>query len=116
MPSSPSAAASAALSGAGVRRKSGRPEKKARGCGSKVSMMQGTLQVLGLRARRRQHRLVAAVHAVEIADRHDAALPGFGKRRRGVATLVQCLSGGHARSARPAERGNVGDALRGPPP
>ena len=41
---SPSAAASAAFSGAGVRRNSGRPEKKARGCGSKVSMMQATLR------------------------------------------------------------------------
>ena len=79
VPSRPSAAASAAFSGAGVSRKSGRPEKKARGCGSKVSMMQGDAEMLGLGARRREHRLVAAMHAVEIADRHDAAAPGVGQ-------------------------------------
>ena len=36
------AAASTAFSGCGVRRKIGLPVKKARGCGSKVSMSAGT--------------------------------------------------------------------------
>ncbi len=49
--------------------------KKRRGCGSKVSATTGALERGSLLGGTGQQRLVAAMHAVEIAQRHRPALP-----------------------------------------
>ena len=50
--------------------------KNSRGCGSNVSTAGGNAQVLRGLDQPRQHRLVAAMHAVEVADRQrDRRLP-----------------------------------------
>ena len=90
--------------------------KKARGCGSKVSAAAGRPSALA-RLRSRDHRLVAAVHAVEIADRDDGAAQGssgaISRTTRkffvgiGLAMVndgYDCRTGGAVRTSRKVKR------------
>ena len=53
--------------------------KKRRGCGSKVRATTGAFKHLGVLGGAVEQRLMAAMHAVEIAQRHRSALPLRGR-------------------------------------
>ena len=83
--SSPSASSSASLRGSGVRRKCGLSGwKNSRGCGSKTMAPAGAAVPPRLADGRRDQRLVAPVHAVEVADRQHAAA---GRGRNIIGTM-----------------------------
>ena len=85
-PSSPSLRKTASFAGSGVRRNRGfSGAKNLRGCGSKVSTAAGARRARASRDRDLDQRPMAAVDAVEIADRQDRAAQGrrHGARRRG---------------------------------
>ena len=90
MAAKPSSDSSFAFMAGGVRMKSGTSGRKTfRGCGSKVSASAGTPRRSASSSARSKHRLMAAMHAVEIADRH------------------------HAAAQAPFERGAAGNVLKG---
>ena len=85
-PSSPSLRKTASFAGSGVRRNRGfSGAKNLRGCGSKVRTAAGAPPRPGLPDRDLDQRLMAAMDAVEIADRQDRAAQG---RRHGVAVAA----------------------------
>ena len=113
VPSKPSAATSAAFIGAGVRRNSGTPGKEGARMRLERQHDAGTLETFRRFERASEHRLMAAMHAVEIADRDDAAAPGV-RQRLGSSGSLNAYGREAWRSARgPGERRNVGD--RGEP-
>ncbi len=65
-----------------------RAAKKSRGWGSKVRTQGAELAMPSLVDQQRQHGLVAAVHAVEAADRQ-----GAGRRDAGVMNTAKDLHG-----------------------
>ena len=85
-PESPVAANRRSLAASSVRRNSGScGRRKLRGWGSKVSAAAGRAERAGARARRRDHRPVALMHAVEIADGDDRARQPRRERRLAMA-------------------------------
>ena len=86
-PSSPACGQSRSFAGSAVRRNSGLSgAKNWRGCGSKVSDRGRRAPAPAPRASRSDHRPMAAMHAVEIADRQRPrrARPAARRRRRGT--------------------------------
>ncbi len=109
-PSSPVAASSRSLAASEVSRNDGSSgRKKLRGCGSKVSAAAGRCGGPRALDRRADHRAVAAMHAVEIADGdHRAGAAGRGPARRRARRRRAASDGGSAMAGQYGVRGSAG--------